>query len=395
MVTSIAVIGGGIIGATIALRLAEKRGRHITLFEKESELGAHQSGHNSGVVHAGIYYRSDSLKARLVQEGRGLLREFCEKNDVPYIERGKIVIATSRDEIGRLDDLEKRAVANHVPDISRISQAEIQRLEPYASGIEALHSPRTAVVDYPLVIRKAALALQERGGVIRLKSRITGVSEMSDKALVSLPNEQQQFDKVYICAGINTDELSSSGKASPHRLVPFRGEYLELSEKASSLVNGLIYPVPNPKFPFLGVHFTRGHSGEVHIGPNATLAFARNGYRLRDANLRELSSYGLWPGTIRLLFSNPAATLDQALSTVSRSYFVRASQKLVPDIRHSDLSPKKWSGVRAQAVSRRGLLIDDFLFRTSERITVVQNAPSPAATASFAIAKYIVEEIEL
>lgn len=395
MKKTIAVVGGGIVGTSLALRLAEKHGAIVTLFEKEAQLGRHQSGHNSGVVHAGIYYRSDSLKAQLVQEGRGLLRNFCERNEIPYIERGKIVVATSQEEIGRLDELEKRAIANKVPDITRISSHDIRRIEPHASGIEALYSPRTAVVDYPLVIRTAALALQEKGGRIMLEARVTNIKESLDKVIISLPHGKQEFDKAYVCAGIETDGLAPAEKGSPQRLVPFRGEYLELSKEASSLVRGLIYPVPDPKFPFLGVHFTRGHSGEVHIGPNATLALARNGYRNRDVNLGELFNYGLWPGTLRLVFSNPAATADQALSSLSRRYFVRSAQKLVPDIRQSDLAPKKWSGVRAQAVSRNGSLIDDFIFKTSERVTVVQNAPSPAATASFAIARYILEKIEL
>lgn len=395
MTESIAVIGGGIVGTTLAHRLSARRNSSVTLFEKESRLGSHQSGHNSGVVHAGIYYRSDSLKARLVQEGREMLKSFCDKNDVPYIERGKIVVATSEDELGRLSDLEYRARANQVPDLRKVSGNEIRQLEPHAAGIEALYSPRTAVVDYPLVIEKVAESFRERGGKTRLGERVTSISEKGDKVVLGSADESEEFDKVYICAGIETDNLSTSNLDPAHRLVPFRGEYLELSENASSLVRGLIYPVPNPKFPFLGVHFTRGHSGEVHIGPNATLALARNGYRLSDINLRELLSYGTWPGTLKLIFSNPAATLDQALSSMSRKYFVNSAQKLVPEIRESDLAPKKWAGVRAQAVSKQGSLVDDFLFRTSERIIVVQNAPSPAATASFAIAKYIVDELGL
>lgn len=395
MKQSIAVIGGGILGTMVALRLSEKQGTNVTLFEKESQLGRHQSGHNSGVVHAGIYYRSDSLKARLVQEGRELLRVFCGRNEIPYIERGKIVVATSQEEIGRLNELEKRAAANKVPGITRISKAQIRRLEPHAAGIEALHSPRTAVVDYPLVIRRAAASLLDMGGKIRLEAGVTKINETRDKVIISLPHEQQEFDKVYVCAGIEADGLAPSRKGSHQRLVPFRGEYLEMSQEASSLVRGLIYPVPDPKFPFLGVHFTRGHSDEVHIGPNATLALARNGYRLSDVNLREFLSYGIWPGTIRLVLSNPAATAGQALSSISKKYFVSSAQKLLPEIRQSDLAPKKWAGVRAQAVSRTGSLIDDFVFKTSKRITVVQNAPSPAATASFAIARYILEELEL
>lgn len=391
----VAVIGGGIVGTAIARRLSADGKNKVSLIEKETQLGTQQSGHNSGVVHAGIYYRSDSLKARLVQEGRSLLKDFCLENGVSFLEKGKIVVATSPAEVGRLDELERRASANNVPNVKRISGAELRRVEPFATGIEALHSPKTAVVDFPLVVEKLAEEVMRNDGEVRLGQEVSSVSESSNQAVLTIDGQVEPFDKVYVCAGIRTDQLMDASSERAHKLVPFRGEYLELTDSASEMVRGLIYPVPNPKFPFLGVHFTRGHDESVHIGPNATLALARDGYRWSRVNLAELAEYGLWPGTMRLVFGNPLATLDQALSSLSREYFVNSARKLIPDLRSSDLSPKKWAGVRAQAVDRTGRLVDDFLFATSDRVTVVKNAPSPAATASLAIANYIVDELGL
>lgn len=391
----VAVVGGGIVGAAIARRLSLQQRNRVSLIEKEDHLGSQQSGHNSGVVHAGIYYRSDSLKARLVQEGRSLLQEFCFKNDVPYLEKGKIVVATNSSEMSRLDELERRALANKVPNVRRVSRAEIRELEPFASGIEALHSPKTAVVDYPLIIERLASEILQNEGEVRLGEEVKAVSESSRSARLAIGDHEESFDKVYVCAGIRTDQITTGQEERAHKLVPFRGEYLELTESASEMVRGLIYPVPNPKFPFLGVHFTRGHDESVHIGPNATLALARDGYRRSQVNLSELAEYGLWRGTMKLVLGNPIATVDQALSSLSREYFVNSARKLIPDLRSSDLSPKKWAGVRAQAVDRSGRLVDDFLFVASDRVTVVKNAPSPAATASLAIANYIVDELGL
>lgn len=391
----LAVVGGGIVGATLAKKLSDNPMNQVTLIEKGPNLGEQQSGHNSGVVHAGIYYRSDSLKARLVQEGRTLLRDFCVHEGIPFEERGKIVVATNAKEIGALDELERRARSNGVPNLRRIGYKTIREIEPFAAGIEALHSPLTAVVDFPRVIKRVSELFVAQDGVLQTGNGVKRVRQRGNQAIVQTESGEESYDKVYICAGIYSDSLTTPDQESDYKLVPFRGEYLELSVEASTMVNGLIYPVPDPEFPFLGVHFTRGHNGDVHIGPNATLALAREGYSLTDVNFKELLDYGLWPGTRKLIFKNPSATWDQIMSSLSRKHYIAAAQKLVPDVRSHDLSTHKWSGVRAQALSKSGQLVDDFLFKKLPGIVVVQNAPSPAATASFAIANHIVDDLSL
>jgi L-2-hydroxyglutarate oxidase len=361
-----AVVGGGIVGLATAHELLQ-RGTSVTLFEKESTLAFHQTGHNSGVIHSGVYYAPGSAKARLCVRGGALLRQFCDENGVPWRECGKLIVARREEELPRLEELHRRGVANGVPGLALLDRFD--DIEPHAAGIRALHVPTAAIVDYREVARALARRIEAAGGTIHLGRRCSGAPP--------------DFDRVVFCAGLHSDRLAH---ASDVKIVPFRGEYYAV--RRTNLVRGLLYPVPDPRFPFLGVHFTRTIDGGLEAGPNAVLALAREGYRWRDVNLRDLFETLTYPGFWRLIAPVWRTAAGEVARSLSKRAFTRALQSLVPSMEMDDLV-RAPAGVRAQALRRDGALVDDFVIAERGGALHVLNAPSPAATASLAIAEEI------
>jgi L-2-hydroxyglutarate oxidase len=389
-----AVIGGGIVGLAVARELTIRYpGLPVTVFEKEDRIAAHQSGHNSGVVHAGIYYLPGSLKARLCVRGGSLLREFCHQHDVRLRELGKLVVASSAAELGGLAEIERRARANGVPGIRRVARAEIAEIEPYVRGVAALHSPHTASVDFTGMCQALVREITSAGGTIRLGTPVRSLSEGAFGAAVRSDAGAWTFDQLIVCAGLTGDSLAAQvGGLAGMRIIPFRGEYYELRPAARHRVTGMVYPVPDPRYPFLGVHLTRDVDDGVHVGPNAVLALALEGYRWRDARLRDLRDIGSWPGTWRLIRRHwRNGVREMADSLVKRRYLAHVRTYL-PQMQPADLV-RSAAGVRAQAVRRDGGLVDDFVLHPAGRVMLVRNAPSPAATSSLAIAEHIVSAL--
>jgi L-2-hydroxyglutarate oxidase len=390
----VVIIGGGLVGLATALRLLESRpGLRLTVVEQESDLAAHQSGHNSGVIHAGLYYPPGSLKAALCREGKADLEAFCELHDIPFQRVGKLVVAVDDEELPRLEELHRRGVANEVPGLEVIGPERIRDIEPHAVGVRALWSPTTGIVDFRRVALAIADEVRARGGEMLTGRRVTRIEPRPDALVLSTPAGEIVAGSVVACAGLWADRVAAltgeTGRDAP-RIVPFRGDYYTLAPEARSLVRGLIYPVPDPQFPFLGVHFTRRIDGEVWAGPNAVLAFARNGYRRRDLSIRDLAGTLLFPGFLRLAGRYLRTGLAEMWRDVSKRAFVRELQRYVPDLRSDQLRFGP-SGVRAQALRRDGTLVDDFDLAGSGRVLHVRNAPSPAATASLAIGRVLTE----
>lgn len=391
--TRVAVVGAGIVGLAVARELTRRLGVPVTVLEKEDRVAAHQTGRNSGVVHAGLYYRPGSLKATLCRRGGPLLREYCEENAIPYRELGKLVVAVDEGEIAALDDIEQRARGNGVPDLVRLDAAGMREIEPNVAGVAALHSPRTAVVDYPQVCAALARDVESAGGRVLLSTPVTALAEGSRGVQVVTPSGAFEFDHVVACAGLSSDAVARMvGAPDDMRIVPFRGEYYLLRPATAALVRGLVYPVPDPRYPFLGVHLTRGVDDQVHVGPNAVLALAREGYRRRDVSLRDLAEVATWPGAWRLAAAHWRSGLEEAAGSASRRVYAGHVRRYLPQVSVADLVPAP-SGVRAQAVDRHGALVDDFALVRSGRVLVVRNAPSPAATSSLAIAEHVVDEL--
>ncbi len=393
----VAVVGGGILGvATARLVAREVADADVVVLEKEPELAQHQTSHNSGVVHAGLYYAAGSLKARLCVRGMSLLKSFCNEHGIRYDECGKLVIATDEGEMARFDALEERARANGVPGLRRLDACELRAIEPNATGIAALHSPATAIVDFGEVARALADDARARGTTIRtgtevarvLGSRRTGRIELADGTAI-------EVDRAIVCAGLHADRLArASNQPAEPRIMPFRGEYWQLRPERRHLVRGLIYPVPDPALPFLGIHLTRTIDGSVLIGPNAILAFAREGYRRTAFEAQDVRDALGWPGAPRLFRRYWRVGVAEIHRTVSKRAFVREARRYVPELTASD-TVRARAGVRAQAVDRDGTLVDDFRLGTDGPVLWVRNAPSPAATSSLAIAEEIVERAEL
>jgi L-2-hydroxyglutarate oxidase len=385
----IAIIGGGIVGLATAWALRERSPRDaIVILEKERELARHQTGHNSGVIHAGIYYRPGSHKATLCVEGVRLLTEFCDTHGVAYERCGKVIVATAEDELPRLQQLYERGTANGIPGLTLIDSDRLREIEPHARAIRALHSPHTAIVDYTAVSRALAANLRERGVEMKTGARVTAVRGGNGDLHVEHTGGVEEVRHVINCGGLYADSIARMMGASPDvRIIPFRGEYYELRPQ-QRLVAGLIYPVPDPAFPFLGVHFTKRIGGTVEAGPNAVLAFAREGYRWATVNLAEtldvIRYRGFWAMAARYWRTG----LYEMYRSLSKGAFLRALQRLVPDLGASDMRPGG-SGVRAQAVSPDGSLVDDFKIIAEGKAIHVLNAPSPAATASLAIGRHI------
>ena len=399
----IAVVGGGIIGAAVARQLTHKvEGAQVTLFEKEKSLGTHQTGHNSGVVHAGLYYEPGSLKARLCRRGVDLLAEFCAEKDVAYDECGKIVVAHNHDEIDRLHNIFERAKANGVPGVKIVDRDRIQELEPACSGgLAALHSPHTAIVDYPALTSELGKDIEAAGGSLALGAAVTGLTVGASEVVVTRKGvDREAFDLVVTCAGLQSDRLAGSvtdSSGSPviqdqgPKVVPFYGDYFVLKPEKSALVKGLIYPVPDPRYPFLGVHLTKHIDGSVMLGPNAFLSLSRENYKNNMPNLRDLAETLRYPGFWKFAATNMGAAAQQIRTAVSKRAFVDDARKFVPEITPTDVI-KGPRGIRAQAMNADGSLVDDFVIHSHGRLVQIRNAPSPGATASLAIAEHIVEE---
>jgi (S)-2-hydroxyglutarate dehydrogenase len=388
----VAIVGGGIVGLAVALEITQRFPHlHLLLLEKESRVGQHQSSHNSGVIHSGIYYKPGSLKARLCVAGAAAMVEFCREHGIPHQVCGKVIVATREDEVPRLEELRRRGEANGLSGVRSVGTDELREIEPHASGLQALVVPSTGITDYALVCKKYAELIAARGGTILSSHAVTGLKREPNEIVVGT-NRGTFFAKFLInCAGLFSDRVSRmAGDDSQVMIVPFRGEYYDLMPARASLVRALIYPVPDPRFPFLGVHFTRRIGGIVDAGPNAVLAFRREGYQRTDFDLEDVMSSLAFPGFWRMAARNWRSGFDEFHRSFSKAAFVRALQRLVPEITDVDLVPGK-SGVRAQALTLDGELVDDFKFAPSRRMLHVLNVPSPAATASLVIARTIVD----
>lgn len=393
MTERIGIIGGGIVGVALARSIAQRGLGEVTVFEKEDRLAEHQTGHNSGVVHAGLYYKPGSLKAELCSAGRVAIREFCEEKRLPYREVGKLVVAVDESELAALDDIERRSIANGVPDLTRLdSAAEIREIEPHAAGVAAVHSPHTAVVDYAAITEAMAQDVRQLGGEILLGNQVTSMRVRGGTVLVRTAHLEREFDRVIVCAGLQSDVVARlvGGDPSP-KILPFRGEYWSLDPARADLVSGMIYPVPDPAFPFLGVHFTRGVYDDVHVGPNAVPALAREGYGWGKISVKDTWESLRWPGAPSLARQHWRMGAGEISASLLKPLYFRRAQRFIPALRPSDLTAKTAAGVRAQAWGRDGALIDDFAVDQVGPVTLVRNAPSPAATSSIAIADYLIE----
>ena len=383
----IAVVGGGILGLATA-RLLARSGEEVTVVEKEPQLALHQTGHNSGVVHAGIYYAPGSLKARLCTRGRLLLRDFCGERGIAYNECGKVVVATQEAELPRLRRLAERAEQNGVPGLRWLDPSALAEIEPHARGVAALHSPHTAIVDFAAVAGAFAADVIAAGGQIRTGELVTRVDcGPAGRRVLLASGDALESDRVVVCAGLQADRLArASGQDPEPRIIPFRGEYYRLAPHRRRLVRGLIYPVPDPALPFLGVHLTLRFDGEVLLGPNAVLATAREGYRSTAFSWRDTRETLAWPGTRRMMRRHWRAGAGELYRSARKRAFVAGLQRYVPELRVEDALPAG-AGVRAQAVDRDGSLVDDFRLGVTDGVVWVRNAPSPAATSSLAIAE--------
>jgi (S)-2-hydroxyglutarate dehydrogenase len=387
-----AIVGGGILGAATARRLTQvEPDAQVTVLEKEPELARHQTGRNSGVVHAGLYYQPGSLKARLCRRGVGLLKEFCAEYDLRYDECGKVLVALDDTERARLGDIEDRARRNGVPGIRQLGAAELREIEPHVQGVAGLHSPTTAIVDFGSVTRAMAADAEAAGATVRRNVRVTGLKERGDEVVVSSTDGEETFDNVVVCAGLYADRLATQAGHEPDpRIVPFRGEYYLLRPERRDLVNGLVYPVPDPRYPFLGVHLTLRYDGEVMVGPNAVLALAREGYTWAEVSAGDLRDIVAWPGFRRFARTHWRTGVRELSGSLRKRAFVEAARRYVPELEVSDVLPGP-SGVRAQALALDGSLVDDFRVSRRGRVVSLRNAPSPAATSSLAIAEHLVD----
>ena len=389
----VAIIGGGIVGLATGFHLTRQFPQtRVVILEKEAELAFHQTGRNSGVLHSGIYYRPGSLRALNCRSGKLAMEEFCRTEGVDFEICGKVIVAIDESELPALERIYERGQANAVR-CQMIDHGRLAELEPHAAGVRAIHVPETGIVNYKQASQRMATRIRERGGQIVTGARVVGMKPTSGRIVLESCAGEFQARCVVNCAGLHSDRVAAlSGLHTDVKVVPFRGEYYALRPEAKHLVRNLIYPVPDPSFPFLGVHFTRLIEGGVECGPNAVLAFAREGYRKTDVNLRDLAEALTYPGFLRLAAKYWQTGLGEMWRSISKAAFVKALQRLLPEIRSEHLDPAP-SGVRAQALARDGNLVDDFMIVESDRVINVINAPSPAATASLNIGKMIVEKL--
>ncbi|HEX4688788.1 MAG TPA: L-2-hydroxyglutarate oxidase [Nocardioides sp.] len=389
----VVVVGAGILGLAVARALAAT-GREVIVLDKESSPATHQTGHNSGVVHAGIYYTPGSLKATLCRRGVQLLKEYCGDRGLEYREIGKVVVARDESELERLAELERRAEANGVPDVRRLDAAGLREIEPHVRGVAALHSPTTAIVDFVAVTLSYAADVEAHDGAVSLGQEVQAIRQEKGGAVVTTTaGDEIRCDRIVICAGLQSDVLArAAGDSADPVIIPFRGEYYRLLPERRGLVHGLVYPVPDPAYPFLGVHFTPRIAGQVDIGPNAVLALAREGYRKRDARARDVWGILRSRGARHLFRQHWRAGVREMRGSLSKRAYVAEARTYVPDLRASDVI-RAPAGVRAQAVDPDGSLVDDFRINHVGVVTAVRNAPSPAATSSLAIAEHVVASV--
>ena len=389
------VAGAGILGLATARELLRRRpGAKVIVLEKEHKIAQHQTGHNSGVIHAGIYYTPGSLKARLCVAGAAELIRYCDERGIPRKRPGKLIVATREDELPRLQDLLERGTANGVRDLRMVETDELREIEPHCSGIRALLSPNTGIVDYTQVAEAYADDVRAAGGEIRTGQRIIGIRRRAGRTLVSTTQSEFEARTLVACAGLYSDRVAElSGSAREPRVVPFRGDYYILKPERRNLVRGNIYPVPDPKFPFLGVHFTPRMNGDVWLGPNAVLAFSREGYRFRDVRPMDMIDAFTFGGFLKFGRKNWRVGYDEMARDLSKERFLASLQTYIPELTIDDLLPGP-SGVRAQAIGSDGAMVDDFALDRGEGILHVRNAPSPAATSSLQIGKLIVDALD-
>ncbi|WP_430784427.1 L-2-hydroxyglutarate oxidase [Actinoplanes sp. G11-F43] len=392
---TVGIIGAGIVGLAVGREIGRRRpGTRVVVVEKEPGPARHQTGHNSGVVHAGIYYPPGSLKAELCTRGRLLLREYCAEHAIAYDECGKLVVAVRSDELGRLGDLEKRARDNGVPGLRRVDPAGIRQIEPHAAGLAALHSPETAITDFPAVARALAGDIEAAGGEVIYDFPVSGVRREPGRIRIVAGERDLTADRVIICAGLHSDVVAGlAGDTAEPRIIPFRGEYMRVRPEKAALVRGMIYPVPDPRYPFLGVHFTRRVTGVVEVGPNAVLATAREGYTRGAVSPRDLAAIAGWPGTWRMARRHWRTGIREVRGSLSTARYMAEAMRYVPEIGAADVV-RAGAGVRAQALDRDGALVDDFRIHHLGPVTAIRNAPSPAATSSLAIAAHVVDQLD-
>lgn len=387
----IAIIGGGIVGMATAMAISRQSRASIIVIEAEDHLAAHQTGHNSGVIHSGLYYKPGSLKARNCVEGSKAMFAFCEEHNIPHTRCGKVVVATRESELASLNDLEKRGEANGLVGIRRLKAEEIKEYEPHAAGVAGLHVPQTGIVDYTAVTETYGEIVRKQGGEICLRTRVVGFKQDASNFILQTRYSDIHCRNVINCAGLQSDRIAKMCGLKPGlQILPFRGEYYRLIRESEELVHNLVYPVPDPQFPFLGVHFTRMIHGGIEAGPNAVLGFKREGYQFSDVSIRDLATYGLYIGFWRMALKHWKMGFGEMYRSLYKKAFVKAMQVLIPDIRESSVF-RSGSGVRAQALEPTGALVDDFRIVEAEHMIHVLNAPSPAATASISIGQNIAE----
>lgn len=395
MATSdLVIVGGGIVGLATAHQYQRRfPGRSVRVLDKEPQIAMHQTGHNSGVLHSGIYYKPGSLKAKNCRAGKAAMEQFCAAEGVPFDICGKVIVATEPEELPRLQNIFERGQANGVR-CEIISRERLLELEPHAAGLQAIHVPEAGIVNYRVVCERLAARIREAGGEITLGARVIGFQALDGETVVRTTAGEFAARQAVNCAGLHSDRVARlSGEKPSVKIVPFRGEYFDLLPEAAKLVRNLIYPVPDPAFPFLGVHFTRSIEGGVECGPNAVLAMAREGYTKTSLNVRDLAESLSYPGFLRLAAKYWRMGAGEVWRSISKRAFVRALQRLVPEIRSEHLVAAP-AGVRAQALARDGSMVDDFLIEREGRVVNVLNAPSPAATSSLTIGQSIVDALD-
>jgi L-2-hydroxyglutarate oxidase len=391
----VVVVGAGIVGLATARELLERSpGMRLAVLDKEDVVGAHQTTHSSGVVHRGVYYAPGSLKARLCVEGAERVLAYCDERGIPVVRCGKVVVATDDTEVARLEELHRRAVANGVPGAELIGRERLRELEPHVAGVRGMHSPETAVVDFRLVAEALAEDVRDAGGEVLLGREVTALERIGGSTVVSTGLGEVEAGRVVVCGGVFADRLGALSGAPPEpRIVPFRGDYVVLRPERRHLVRGLVYPVPDPAFPFLGIHTTVRVDGDVWLGPNAVLALAREGYRRRDVSLRDLGETLRSRGFRRLARRHWRMGAGEMARDLSLRLFVASARKLLPELEVGDVLPGP-SGIRAQALGPDGTLVDDFVFHQADGVVHVRNAPSPGATSALAIARVVADRVE-
>ena len=390
-VYDVTIIGGGVVGMATAMALTKKASGSLVVLEAEDHLAAHQTGHNSGVIHSGIYYKPGSLKAKNCVEGREAMYRFCEEHDIAHDRCGKVIVALTEAELPQLDTLENRGKANGLVDIKRLSATEVKDYEPHAAGLGGIHVPYTGIVDYKQVVATYSTIVQDSGGEICTLSRVSKVHPGPAEFVLDTPRGEIHSRHLINCGGLQSDRIARMCGVDPKlQIIPFRGEYYEISPEKEHLVNNLVYPVPDPRFPFLGVHFTRMIHGGIEAGPNAVLAFKREGYKFGDISIPDVWEYGTFGGFWRMVLKYWQTGMGEMYRSLVKAAFVSALKRLLPEIEDKDIH-RTGSGVRAQALAPNGALLDDFSIAEADRMIHVLNAPSPAATASISIGETIAD----